>query len=803
MTLPQGFLPLLPLKNTIVFPGISQVIKVGRERSINALKFAEKNGFWIVAVQQKHKEGDDVFQKDQTVEPHELFSVGTLCRIESSKGTPEGGYQVVLRGFARVDLHQTRVVEQKNYLESSATTLEDILDINPATSQVLLESLKKLSQDILGLIPGNTNQLSELVTSVDDLGYLSSLCAANIDIDLDEKQSLLEMTNLKERTLKLLTLMQEFKEGLSVQAEIRGKLSQKLGQTQRNIILREQLKAIREELGEGDDVTQEDKLREKIDKAGMPEEVRKVAESELKRLKEVGPQAPEAHIIRNYLDLLVALPWTTASKEADINLESAKAILDGDHYGLDKVKKRIIQHLAVLKLRKENKGSILLFVGPPGVGKTSLGQSIAKALGKKFVRVSVGGVRDDAEVRGHRKTYIGAMPGRIIQGLKRAGENNPVFLLDEIDKLSRSFNGDPASALLEVLDPEQNKTFLDHYLDVPYDLSNVFFIATANSLESIPAPLLDRMEVIDLSGYTTAEKMHIAKNHLIPKQLKEHGLENGQVTISDDSLLHLISNYTREAGVRDLQRKIVSVLRGVSEKVISATSLPVKVETLNLEEILGPERFSHEITETLNPPGVTTGLAWTPVGGDILFIESSAMPGKGVLTITGQLGDVMKESAQIGLSLIRSHAHQLGVVRDLEKTDIHIHVPAGAIPKDGPSAGVTMLTSLASLLSGRTVNPKLAMTGEVTLRGSVLPVGGIKEKIIAAHRAGVLEVILPAKNKKDLREVPDDIKEQIKFHFAENIIDLFKIALDLEVNFTDDFAADLIQRPQPPAASGH
>ena len=516
MPLPQGLLPILPLRNTVIFPSLTQVLKVGRERSVQALKTAEKNGFWIVAVQQKPKPHD--LSKDQPVDPSELYSVGTLCRIDSMKGNPEAGYQVVLRGMSRVILEDVSLASG-NYLHGESTLLEDINDMNPQTEGALLESVKSLSKDILRLFPGNTEQLSELIGSVDELGYLTSLCAGNVDVDLEKKQKILETRNLRERVLYLLQVMQEFKEGLSVQAEIRSKLNQKFGQAQRQTILREQLKAIREELGEGEDSTIEEKLQKKVEDAQMPDEVKKVAERELRRLGEVGNQSPESHIIRNYLELLTDLPWHKSSPEKEINLDEARQILDAEHYGLEKVKKRIIQHLAVLKLKKENKGSILLFVGPPGVGKTSLGHSIANALGRQFVRVSLGGVRDDAEVRGHRRTYIGAMPGRIVQGLKRAGENNPVFLLDEIDKLSRAFNGDPAAALLEVLDPEQNMNFLDHYLDVPFDLSKVFFIATANSLESIPGPLLDRMEVIDLTGYTTAEKVHIAKNHLIPNLL--------------------------------------------------------------------------------------------------------------------------------------------------------------------------------------------------------------------------------------------------------------------------------------------
>lgn len=779
MPLPQGLLPILPLRNTVIFPSLTQILKVGRERSINALRKAEKNGFWIVAIQQKPRSQDAT--KEQ-VDPEDLHLVGTLCRIDSMKGNSQTGYQVVLRGMSRVVLDEMELVGG-NYLQAESTLLDDINDMNKATEEALLESLKTLSREILRLFPGNTEQLSELINTVDDLSYLTSLCAGNIDVDLEKKQKILETRNLRERVLLLLQIMQEFKESLSVQAEIRSKLNQKFGQAQRQTILREQLKAIREELGEGDDVAGEDKLQQKIENAGMPEDVRKVAEREMRRLGEVGNQSPESHIIRNYLELLADLPWKRSSSSLDIDLDKARAILEADHYGLEKVKKRIIQHLAVLKLKNENKGSILLFVGPPGVGKTSLGQSIAKALGRQFARVSLGGVRDDAEIRGHRRTYIGAMPGRIIQGLKRAGENNPVFLLDEIDKLSRAFNGDPAAALLEVLDPEQNSTFLDHYLDVSFDLSQVFFIATANSLETIPGPLLDRMEVIDLTGYTTAEKMHIAKNHLIPKQLKEHGLTSEKLVISDEALVHLISSYTREAGVRELQRKIASILRGSSETVLNATQFPIRIQTQDLEDILGGERYSFEIAETINPPGVVTGLAWTPVGGDILFVEASAMPGKGQLMITGQLGDVMKESAQIALSLIRANQGQLGVKVDLSKTDIHLHVPAGAIPKDGPSAGVTMVTAMASLLSGHNVSPKLAMTGEITLRGAVMPVGGIKEKVIAAHRAGIERIALPKKNEKDLKEIPEDVKGKIQFHLIENISQLFETTLGLNLNF--------------------
>jgi ATP-dependent Lon protease len=781
MTQPQGLLPLLPLRNAVVFPGLTQVIKVGRPRSIKALQFAETHGYWIVAVQQKPVKDQEL--NTTPVEPDDIYQVGTLCRVDSMKGNPETGYQIVLQGFSRLRLEDIRL-NPADYLEANTTAIEDVVDMNDSTRLALLESLKDLSISILRLLPVNTDQLTELVNGVNDLSYLTSICAGNLDVSLSEKQKLLETASLKDRTLLLLTLMQEFREGLQVQNEIRGKLSQKMGQAQREVILREQLKAIRQELGEGEDSQKEDLLKQKLEEAGLPEEVRKVADNEMKRLQDVGNQSPEAHIIRNYLELLAALPWSKSSPQTEIDLDKARTILNQDHYGLETVKRRIIQHLAVLKLRQNSKGSILLFVGPPGVGKTSLGQSIAKALGKKFARVSFGGVRDDAEVRGHRRTYIGAMPGRIIQGLKKVGENNPVFLLDEIDKLSRAFSGDPASALLEVLDPEQNATFLDHYLDVSFDLSKVFFIATANNLEGIPGPLLDRMEVIDLSGYTSAEKLHIAKNHLIPKQFEEFGIKPEQLEITDEALMRLMTAHTREAGVRDLQRKIASIIRGVSERILDAErnnqKLPIRVTAMDLEELLGSERFSYEVAETVSQPGVVTGLAWTPVGGDILFVESTAMPGKGGMIITGQLGDVMKESAQIALSLVRSNIPQLGLKEDLSKIDLHVHVPAGAIPKDGPSAGVTLLTSLASLLLRRPVRADLAMTGEVTLRGTIMPIGGVKEKVIAAHRAGIKEIILPAKNQKDLKDIPNEVKNELRFHFIDNVKDLLKITLNLD-----------------------
>ncbi|MGZ3708445.1 MAG: endopeptidase La, partial [Bdellovibrionota bacterium] len=673
-------LPVLPIRNTVIFPGLALPLRVGRAKSIAAVKAAKDNGLWILAVTQNADPDNEDPKTDH------LYRVGTLAKIEKIRGNEKDGYQVLVRGVARFRIEDFKDADGAIFAsgEQWKEDSKEIRDFDEATGEKLLESLKALSKEVLELLPADTQNLIEMVDGIEDLGYLTNLAAGNIELPLEKRQELLEIVSLKSRAMKLLELLAAEKDRLQVSGEIREKLSHKLGKLQRESILREQLKAIREELGEGDDPEKSaDGYRKKIDDAGMPEDVKKTALEELKRLESIGSQSPETHVIRNYLDLLCAMPWSKSAPEG-IDLEAARSTLENDHYGLDKIKKRILQHLAVMKLKKNGRGSILLLVGPPGVGKTSLGQSIAKALGRKFVRGSLGGVRDDAEIRGHRRTYIGAMPGRIIQGIKRAGENNPVFMLDEIDKLSRSFSGDPASALLEVLDPEQNSTFLDHYLDVTFDLSKVFFIATANTLESIPGPLLDRMEVIDLTGYTTAEKLHIAKNHLIPKQLGEHGLTEKQLVIGDEALMRVITHYTREAGVRELQRRIAALCRASTEKVLAAAegSLPIRVELAALEDLLGPERFIHEVAERISPPGVVTGLAWTPQGGEILFIEASSMPGSSKLMITGQLGDVMKESAQIALSLVRSRLAHLVPEFEYEKKDIHIHVPAGAIPKD-------------------------------------------------------------------------------------------------------------------------
>jgi ATP-dependent Lon protease len=780
MSIPTGFLPVLPLKNAVIYPGVGQALRIGREKSILAVNKAHENQSWIIAVAQKNPD------QTQSLAAEDLNTIGTLCKVESVRGSPEMGFQAILRGHKRMRL--TDIVLKDQYFQAIAEPVEDIVDIDASTQQALLESLKTQARQILRFVPTNTDQLDEMIEGVEELGFLSHLCAAHIDTSMREKQELLEKVNLKDRVMALLMFMQNFKENLQVQAEIRSKVSSKLGQTQREHILREQLRTIREELGDDPQEGQKsDKFAQRIDEAGMSEEAKKVALQENQRLRTISPQSPEYQVIQNYLELLTTLPWGKSSGDEGIDLEKARAMLDADHYGLDKIKKRILQYLAVMKLKNNNKGNILLFVGPPGVGKTSLGHSIAKALGREYVRISLGGVRDEAEVRGHRRTYVGALPGRIINGMKKAGQNNPVFVLDEVDKMGRGMQGDPGAALLEVLDPEQNNKFVDHYLEVGYDLSKVFFIATANSLEGIPGPLMDRLEIIEVSGYTMEEKFRIAKNHLISKQLSEHGILPEQLQITDEALRRMITHYTREAGVRELQRKLAALCRYVAEQVVTtAGQAPVVVGVESLEEILGHERYVSEVAESAVAPGVVTGLAWTPVGGDILFIESTRMPGAGHLTITGQLGDVMKESAQIALSLLRSRLQSINPMMDFSKQDIHVHVPAGATPKDGPSAGVTLLTSLASLFSQRKVDPKIAMTGEITLRGSVMPVGGIKEKILAAHRAGIEKVILSRRNEKDIQEVPQEIRDTMNFIYVDNVNDVLKAALGLEIDLVSD-----------------
>ncbi|WII71161.1 endopeptidase La [Bdellovibrio sp. 22V] len=772
MSYVSGFVPVIPLKNSVLFPDISMPLRVGRERSISALQKALRETQWIVLLTQKNPQA--------TVEKFEdLYQIGTLAKVESFRMDEDGSYSIFVKARQRVQVVQHKITD--GFFEVQTEALEDRGYLDKKTEEALLESLHELAEDLLDQLPGNTKQVKDVLNEIEDLQTLVNMCAAYADISPIEKQELLETVVLKDRALKLLDRLQDLKERLKIQKGIRDKLNESFQQTQKESILREQMRVIREELGEGEGEDLFKKFKDRIDKAGMPQEALDLARTQLKRLETINAASPEYQMIRTHLELMLDLPWSKSSAQKEIDLDAAERILNEDHYGLEKIKKRILQHLAVMKLRKSHQGSILLFIGPPGVGKTSLGKSIARALGKKYVRVSLGGVRDDAEIRGHRRTYIGALPGRIIAGIKKAGENDPVFVLDEIDKLTRGFGGDPASAMLEVLDPEQNNSFQDHYLDTPFDLSKVFFIATANSLEGIPLPLLDRMEVVDLSGYTLDEKKQIAQKYLWPKQLKEHGLDEKSLSITDEALTALLTHYTREAGVRDLQRKIATICKFMSLKLVKIDGQGLVVTEKDLEEILGAERFQSDMIESLLPPGVVTGLAWTPVGGDILFVESAQMNGTGQLLLTGQLGEVMQESAKIALSLLKSRLPLYDPLLDFSKKDVHVHVPAGAIPKDGPSAGVTMLASMASLFLNKSVSPKIAMTGEISLRGTVLPVGGIKEKVIAAHRAGVREIILCRKNERDLKEIPAEVRKDIHFHLVDNVNEVLKLTVGIEL----------------------
>lgn len=769
----EQFIPTLVLKNTVLFPDVALPVLISKTVGLNAIHRAlegEKDKIFVAITL---KEGVQI----ERATPQDFYSVGTLCTIERIEKNDKDETIAFVKALYRFKTSQIQFEEAFGSWASRGEPVFDIMDLDKPTEIALLRSLKEISAEILTSLNA-TSEFKKNLDKFESAADFTNIVAQNLPIIIEKKQEILEVASVKTRALKVLELLVEQREMIKVSNEMGAKISEKTSKAYREAILREQLKVIKEELGEeageivvggeGEKLT----LKDRILKAKLPREVEKVALEQLNRHEAMGAQNAESHVIRNYLELIIALPWNDVESH-EINLDEAQKILDEEHFGLEKIKKHIIQHLAVMKLSPEKKGSILLFVGPPGVGKTSLGQSIAKALGRKFVRASLGGVRDDSEIRGHRRTYIGAMPGRIIEGIKRAQEKNAVFMLDEIDKLGRGYGGDPAAALLEVLDPEQNITFMDHYLDLPFDLSKIFFIATANSLETIPAPLLDRMEIIHLNGYTSEEKFYIAKNHLLPKQLKEHGLTEKKVSLGDDILKMIIDEYTREAGVRDLQRKIAKTLRAITEKVVrSKDETQVVVTLFEVEEVLGHIKNSFELAQSTSLPGVVTGLAWTPVGGDILFIESLMMPGTGKIQLTGKLGEVMSESAHIGLSLVRSKLALMLPEFNFAKMDFHVHVPSGSIPKDGPSAGITIFTALCSLVLGKAVDPKLAMTGEITLRGAVMPVGGIKEKMIAAYRAGIKRVVLSQKNEKDLRELPESVKDGIEFHFVDNINEL-------------------------------
>ena len=767
----EQFLPTLVLKNTVLFPDVALPVLVSRPAGLNALHRAIDNDKERRFVALTLKEGAEI----DNIKSSDFYTVGTLCIVERIEKNDKGESIAYVRSVERFQAKSIQFESAFNSWVAQGEIAPDIHDLDAPTEKALLTSLKEVSKEILVSINA-TDTFKKTLEEFVDASLFTNVVAQHLPLIISKKQEILELVSIKNRSLKVLELLVEQREMIKVNNEMGLKISEKTSKAYRESILREQLRTIKEELGEISSDTSEagekKSLKDRIMEARLPKDVEKVALEQANRYETMGQQNAESHVIKNYVELILTLPWNEESK-SELDLDLAQKVLDDEHFGLEKIKKHIIQHLAVMKLSPNKKGSILLFVGPPGVGKTSLGQSIAKALGRKFVRASLGGVRDDSDVRGHRRTYVGAMPGRIIEGIKRAKENNPVFMLDEIDKLGRGYGGDPAAALLEVLDPEQNSTFTDQYLDLPFDLSKVFFVATANSLDTIPHPLLDRMEIIQLSGYTADEKFHIAKNHLLPKQLKDHGLTIDKVEFSDEILKNVITDYTREAGVRDLQRKIAKILRSISEQVVKKIDLEkIIIDNMIVEDVLGIEKNTYELAQETAGPGVVTGLAWTPVGGDILFIESAMMPGTGKIQLTGKLGEVMSESAHIGLSLVRSKLSKLIPGFDFTKTDFHVHVPSGSIPKDGPSAGITIFTALCSLVLGKTVDPKLAMTGEITLRGAVMPVGGVKEKLIAAHRAGIKKIIMSKRNEKDLKEVPEIVKKEIEFIFVENINEL-------------------------------
>ncbi|GBC76004.1 Lon protease 2 [bacterium HR07] len=764
-------LPILPLKNTVVFPHSVLPLTVGRESSVKLIEEALA-GTKIIGV---------LTQRDPTIEHptmQDVYHVGTICKIARVIKTPNNALLLWVQGLSRFAVEV--FTQETPYLVAQIEPLESVIEEDIET-EALSKQVAALFQKMLSLMPNPHMEIHAMASSLSDPGHLADFITANLDIEVEAKQQVLETLNVKERLTLVLRLLEEENEILEVGSRIHTRVQEEIGRSTRERILREQMEAIKKELGE-EEGPEIEELRRKIKHAKMPKDVEKEALRELERLAQMHPSSAEYTVSRTYLDWLIALPWSKTTKDM-LDIARARQILDEDHYNLTKVKERILEYLAVLKLKRDMKGPILCLVGPPGVGKTSLGRSIARALGRKFVRISLGGVRDEAEIRGHRRTYVGALPGRIIQGLRRANSKNPVFMLDEIDKMSSDFRGDPAAALLEVLDPEQNNNFTDHYLDVPFDLSRVLFITTANVLYTIPSPLLDRMEVLELPGYSEDEKVQIAQRYLIPKQIKAHGLRANQVEFSDAALRQIIRDYTHEAGVRNLEREIGAVCRKIAVQVAEKKDRSRRfIEPADVSKMLGPPRYFSEVAERLTKSGVAIGLVVTQVGGDIVFIEATKMKGKGELKLTGQLGEVMRESAQAALSYIRANAEQFGIDPDFfAHHDIHIHVPEGAIPKDGPSAGVTIVTALASLLTDTPVQADLAMTGEITLRGKVLPVGGIREKVLAAHRAGIKTVILPKRNEKDLEELPQNVKDALRFEFVEEISQVLEIALPRHV----------------------
>ncbi len=762
-------LPVLPLYEAALFPKMVLPLVVMQGESVQLIDEAMARDR-IIGLLVSSK------QENSRPDPEaDLAKVGCSALILKMAKTEDNRAQMLVQGLSRFRVKS--FLKDKPYLQAEVEYFEDVDREDDETAALVANVIKQFSR-IVELSPGLPPEISQMAKSIKEPGTLADMIASTINSSTEEKQQVLEVQDSSERLTLVTKLVNHqlsiLELGNKIQSQVKGDMDKR----QREYYLRQQLKAIKEELGETEEGTVElDEYRAKIKERGLPEVAVKEAERELSRLAKMHPSSAEYTVASTYLDWLVELPWNTASVD-NLDIKKARKVLDDDHFGLEKPKRRIIEYLAVRKLKPDSKGPILCFAGPPGTGKTSLGASIARALGRKFHRISLGGVRDEAEIRGHRRTYVGALPGRIIQGVRRVGSNNPVFMMDEIDKVGSDFRGDPSSALLEVLDPEQNHSFSDHYLDVPFDLSKVMFICTANVLDTIPAALRDRMEVIQLLGYTEDEKVNIAQRYLVPRQRKENGLKNNEITFSTTTLRRIINGYTREAGLRNLEREIATVCRGVATKIAEGDIQKAAIKPEDLATYLGPVKFTSEARARMTTPGIAMGLAWTPVGGDLLFIEATMMKGKKGLTLTGQLGDIMKESATAALSFIRSRAKDLGIDEDFfESHDIHVHVPAGAIPKDGPSAGVTMLTALVSLLLNKKIRKDLAMTGEITLRGQVLPVGGIKEKMLAAHRAGIKTIILPKENEKDLADIPEKVRSDIEFHFVDKMLDVIKIAL--------------------------
>ena len=763
-------LPILPIRNIVVFPGTVMPLNVGRPKS-KALLDEVMPGDKIIGV---------LTQKNPDVEdPHgaDMNNTGVICTILKLFKLPDGNQSIIVHGLARFRLMDTQ--QTSPFVTARVQIVEDRL-VAGAELDALMNSVRQQANRVIELSPNVPDEAGQVLSGITEPSALADFLAANLQADIQDKQMMLEELDVVARLQMLASRLATQLDVLELQNKIQNQVKENIDKSQRRYYLQEQMKAIRKELGEaeGAGASETEQMRQKLEAAKLPELVMKEATRELSRLESIPSASPEYGVIRTYLQILSELPWSVMTVDK-LDLKEARRILDRDHHDLEKVKRRIIEYLAVRKLRPEGGGAILCFVGPPGVGKTSLGKSIAEAIGRKFIRVALGGVRDEADIRGHRRTYIGSMPGRIIAEIRKAGSRNPLMMLDEIDKLGSDFRGDPSSALLEVLDPAQNHTFTDHYLDVPFDLSNVLFIATANTMETVPAPMRDRMEVIEIPGYTQTDKLHIGRRYLVPRQLEQNGLSPRQVKITDDAMKWVIEGYTREAGVRNLERTIGSLARSVAADVVNEKYKAITLDKAKVSEILGPRRFEPELAARTSVPGVATGMAYTPVGGEILFIEATAMPGKGHITLTGQIGEVMKESATAAFTLVRSRAATLGVdPKFFADSDFHIHVPAGAVPKDGPSAGVAMFSALASLLLNRPIHHDLAMTGEITLRGLVLPIGGLKEKTLAAKRAGIKQVIVPKRNEKDLPDIPAEVRDTLKFYFVNDIDEVLNIALE-------------------------